>query len=61
MKRPSKNDPSRAGASRKSKALREGGVSTTIKSHGAPGCACSCPNFSIAMYSCVPAKDEDSA
>ena len=34
MKRPSRNDPSRRGASRKSSADRDGGVSTTMRSHG---------------------------
>jgi hypothetical protein len=54
MNRPSRKEPSRLGASRKSSAERLGGVSTTIRSHSA--CACSWPSFSIAMYSCVPAK-----
>ena len=34
MNRPSRNEPSRFGASRKSSAERDGGVSTTIRSHG---------------------------
>src|SRR5438477_11460046 len=52
--RPSRKRPNRWGASRKSRAERLGGVSTTIRSHRA--CAFSWPSFSIAMYSCVPAK-----
>ena len=47
--------PSRLGASRKSSALRDGGVSTTTRSH--LSWASSWPSFSIAMYSCVPASD----
>ena len=47
--------PSRFGASRKSSALRDGGVSTTTRSH--LSWASSWPSFSIAMYSCVPASD----
>lgn len=54
--RPSRKRESRAGASRKSSAERDGGVSTTIRSHSPR--ACSWPSFSIAMYSCVPAKVE---
>ncbi len=54
--RPSRNEPSRCGASRKSRALRDGGVSTTTRSHSPS--AASCPSFSIAMYSCVPEKDD---
>ncbi len=54
--RPSRNRDSRAGASRKSSAERDGGVSTTIRSHSSR--ARSWPSFSIAMYSCVPAKVE---
>ena len=54
--RPSRNRPSRAGASRKSSAERDGGVSTTIRSHSSR--AWSWLSFSIAMYSCVPAKVE---
>ena len=34
MNRPSRKDPSRFGASRKSSAERDGGVSTTMRSHG---------------------------
>ena len=62
MSRPSRNDPSRRGASRKSSADREGGVSTTMRSHdrSASARARSWPSFSIAMYSCVPAKELDS-
>ena len=37
----------------------EGGVSTTMRSQRSS--ARSCPSFSIAMYSCVPAKDDDTA
>ncbi|SKY70670.1 Uncharacterised protein [Mycobacteroides abscessus subsp. abscessus] len=44
--------PNRFGASRKSNALRDGGVSTTIRSHLSSWR--SWPNFSMAMYSCVP-------
>ncbi len=54
--RPSRNRDSRAGASRKSSAERDGGVSTMIRSHSSP--ARNWPSFSIAMYSCVPAKVE---
>ena len=60
MKRPSRKLPSRFGASRKSSAEREGGVSTMMRSHGASpvsSLARSWPSFSIAMYSCVPAKE----
>jgi hypothetical protein len=56
---PSRKRPIRFGASRKSSADRDGGVSTMIRSHWSV--ARSWPSFSIAMYSCVPAKDEDSA
>ena len=45
----------RCGASRKSSAERDGGVSTTIRSHFPV--AASWPSFSIAMYSCVPEND----
>lgn len=55
---PSRKEPSRLGASRKSSAEREGGVSTTMRSHSSR--ARSCPSFSIAMYSCVPAKPAES-
>jgi hypothetical protein len=55
---PSRNDPSRFGASRKSSAEREGGVSTTMRSHSSR--ARNWPSFSIAMYSCVPAKPAES-
>ena len=64
MSRPSRNEPSRAGASRKSSADRLGGVSTTMRSQpsgSASASARSWPSFSIAMYSCVPAKELDSA
>ena len=64
MNRPSRNEPSRFGASRKSSADRVGGVSTTIRSQRArpaSACARSWPSFSIAMYSCVPANELDSA
>ncbi len=54
---PSRKDPSRFGASRKSSADRDGGVSTTMRSHSSA--ARSWPSFSIAMYSCVPAKPAD--
>ena len=53
--RPSMNEDSRCGASRKSSADRLGGVSTTIRSN--------CPvaarvlSFSIAMYSWVPENE----
>ncbi len=47
----------RCGASRKSSAERDGGVSTTIRSQ--PPVAASWPSFSIAMYSCVPENDEE--
>ena len=59
MKRPSRNEPSRLGASRKSSAEREGGVSTTMRSHvpSRSACARSWPSFSIAMYSWVPANE----
>ena len=55
IRRPDRNDPNRCGASRKSSALRDGGVSTTTKSHLSS--ARSCPSFSMAMYSCVPARE----
>ena len=65
MSRPSRNDPSRAGASRKSRADRLGGVSTTMRSQPLgrrpSASARSWPSFSIAMYSCVPAKELDMA
>ncbi len=57
MNFPSRKDPSRFGASRKSRADRDGGVSTTIRSHSSR--ARSWPSFSIAMYSCVPANPAD--
>jgi len=57
MKRPSRNEPSRCGASRKSSAERLGGVSTTMRSHRSS--ARSWPSFSIAMYSWVPEKLDD--
>ena len=58
ISRPSRNRLSRCGASRKSSADRLGGVSTTLRSHSS---AClSWPSFSMAMYSCVPAKLDDS-
>ena len=47
--------PSRLGASRKSRALRDGGVSTTTRSHLSS--ASNWPSFSMAMYSCVPASE----
>ena len=51
-KRLSKKRVMRRGASRKSSALRVGGVSITIRSNWPVVCnSCS---FSIAMYSCVP-------
>ena len=53
--RPSSALESRVGASRKSSAERDGGVSTTIRSHRPV--AASWPSFSIAMYSCVPEND----
>ncbi|SHT81961.1 Uncharacterised protein [Mycobacteroides abscessus subsp. abscessus] len=52
QRRPSMKLPNRFGASRKSNALRDGGVSTTIRSHLSSWR--SWPNFSMAMYSCVP-------
>ena len=52
--RPSRNFDMRCGASRKSSAERDGGVSTTIRSHRPS--RRSWPSFSIAMYSCVPEK-----
>jgi hypothetical protein len=55
---PSRNRLIRFGASRKSSADRDGGVSTMIRSHCS--LARSWPSFSMAMYSCVPEKDEDS-
>ncbi len=48
---------SRRGASRKSRALRVGGVSITIRSNCPV--ACSSCSFSIAMYSCVPDSAPD--
>ena len=53
--RPSRNDESRCGASRKSSADRDGGVSTTMRSHR-PVLE-SWPSFSMAMYSCVPENE----
>ena len=47
----------RCGASRKSSADRDGGVSTTIRSHSPV--AASWPSFSMAMYSCVPENEEE--
>ena len=63
MNLPSRKLESRSGASRKSSALRDGGVSTTIRSHRPVRWASlsSCPSFSIAMYSCVPANELDTA
>ena len=62
MKRPSRKDPNRLGASRKSSA---GGrrVSTTMRSQMPvrSASARNWPSFSIAMYSCVPAKELDTA
>ena len=55
---PSRKRLSRCGASRKSSADLLGGVSTTIRSHSSA--RRSWPSFSIAMYSCVPAKLDDS-
>ncbi len=51
---PSMNWVSRFGASRKSSALRVGGVSSTSRSN-LPS-VCSSNSFSIAMYSCEPAR-----
>ena len=53
---PSRKRLIRFGASRKSSADRDGGVSTMIRSHCS--LARSWPSFSIAMYSCVPANEE---
>ena len=63
MNRPSRKLESRSGASRKSSALREGGVSTTIRSQRPVlrASRSSWPSFSIAMYSCVPAKELETA
>ena len=70
MKRPSRNEPSRCGASRKSSADRLGGVSTTMRSHAsssrpaafaASAFVRSWPSFSIAMYSWVPANELERA
>ena len=52
--RPSMNWVSRFGASRKSSALRLGGVSRTSRSKRPS--LCSSNSFSIAMYSCEPAR-----
>ena len=52
--RPSMNWVRRRGASRKSSALRVGGVSSTSRSK-CPS-LCSSNSFSIAMYSCEPAS-----
>ena len=52
--RPSMNWVSRFGASRKSSALRVGGVSRTSRSKRPE--LCSSNSFSIAMYSCEPAS-----
>ncbi len=57
MNLPSRKDPSRLGASRKSSAERLGGVSTMIRSQASR--ERSWPSFSMAMYSCVPAKPAD--
>ena len=63
MNRPSRKLESRSGASRKSSALREGGVSTTIRSQRPllRACLSSWPSFSIAMYSWVPANELETA
>ena len=53
--RPSRKVDMRCGASRKSSAERDGGVSTTIRSH--LPVAVSWPSFSMAMYSCVPENE----
>ena len=55
---PSRKRLIRFGASRKSSADRDGGVSTMIRSHWS--LARSCPSFSMAMYSCVPENEDDS-
>ena len=55
--RPSRKSVRRRGASKKSSALRVGGVSITISSHRPS--SCSSHSFSIAMYSCVPASVEE--
>ena len=61
--RPSSSVLRCSGASRKSRADRAGGVSTTIRSQrpSASAMACSWPSFSIAMYSWVPEKDDERA
>lgn len=56
IRRPDRNEPNRFGASRKSSAFRDGGVSTTIRSQRFS--ESSLPSFSIAMYSCVPENDD---
>jgi hypothetical protein len=64
MKRPSSSEDRRSGASRKSRADLDGGVSTTMRSHRrwfSTASMWSWPSFSIAMYSCVPAKELESA
>ena len=55
--RPSTNRVSRPGASRKSSAFRDGGVSSTITSYSP--LVCSSYSRSIAMYSCAPATAAD--
>ena len=57
--RPSRNPSSRVGASRKSSALRDGGVSSTIRSK-----SCSCESsysLATALSSCAPATAEESS
>ena len=56
--RPSMNCSSRLGASRKSSALRDGGVSRTSRSKRSS--AWISYSFSIAMYSWEPASAEES-
>ena len=63
-KRPSRNDDSRSGASRKSSAERDGGRvddDQVVVAGRAAASRWSWPSFSIAMYSCVPANEHDSA
>jgi hypothetical protein len=57
--RPSRNVVIRSGASRKSRAERVGRGVHDDEVVVAGGL--SCPSFSIAMYSCVPAKELESA
>ena len=59
MNRPSRKLESRSGASRKSRAERDGGVSTTMRSQRPVlrASSWSWPSFSIAMYSWVPANE----